>query len=41
MINFREIFTYHSDEEDRQARLLIIGLLAAAVGIQYITGMIG
>lgn len=41
MINFHELFIFHSVEEDREARMLIIGLLVVAIGIQYFTGMIG
>lgn len=40
MINFRELFTFHSAEEDREARMLTIGLLIAAIGIQYLRGLL-
>jgi len=40
MINFREIFTHHSIEEDREARMVIIVLLSLSVGIHYFRGLL-
>lgn len=40
MINFRELFTFHSEQENTEARLFSIGLLLAAICVQYLQGFI-
>lgn len=39
MINFHELFVYHSASEDREARILAIALLCIAIGIMRLRGL--